>query len=414
VPNLLISKGYHEILAMSLVAFGAPLMRFTGFNGLTFHIGSSESGTGKSVALSLAASVWGSPQYILNPKTSAVTQEHRMGGLGNLPMIIDEITEMNKDFEWISSFVMDMTGGLGKERMKSAVNEERINETSWCSLMLLASNTHTTDFFSGVRQKTSEGHLRRLLELKMNNVISWTNEESEVIGLTRENYGMAGHQYVQWLVRNPIVAKEVTLDVHRKLKLDLKATGDERFWMAGVASMIAGGVLAGSKYANIIDLPIKGIIDALKEIVQKARVIVKTNKRTAEDILNAYTREFYGQFVVVQINADTKKFETVFGNGGVIDKSLTRSQVRGRVEHDQVPGHVNYYIEEQSMKAWCSKLNYGYSDFKRELEKTFVIQYGKKDMLSKTKGPQMSVNIIKITRPETAQADELETHLSMD
>ena len=411
---LLVTKEYYDILAMMLVSVGSPLMRFTGFTGLTFHVGSSETGTGKSLSLGLAASVWGSPQFIISPKTSAVTQEHRIGGLGSLPLIIDEITEMNKDFDWISTFVMDMTSGLGKDRLKSATNEERRNFTVWCALMLLASNTHTTDFFSGVRKKAAEGHLRRLLELKMDKRIDWSHQESETVGLMRENYGVAGHAFVQWLVHNVNIAQEVTRTVHKNLKLEMEDTGDERFWMAGVAAAIAGGVLLGKEYANIVELPMKEITLALKNIILSARQIVKTSKRSAEDILNAYTREFFGQFVVVQINDKTKQMETSYGNGGTIDQSITRTQVRGRVEHDIVPGHINYYIEEQQLKAWCSSMNYGYVDFKRQLEKHFVIQYGKKDMLSKTRGPQMRVNVIKITRPETTDASELEDHVSLE
>jgi hypothetical protein len=413
VVDLLIIKKHYEILAMALVGFGSPLMRFTGFNGLTFHIGSSESGTGKSVALNLAASVWGSPQYIVNARTSSVAQEQRLGDLGSMPLIIDEITEMNKDFEWISAFVMDMTIGLGKERMKAGTNEERRNYTIWCALMLLASNTHATDFFSGVRQKASEGHLRRLLETKMDTILTWTHEESEKIALLQTNYGVAGHKYVQWLVRNIDTAREVTRKVHRDLKVQMQGTGDERFWMAGVASLLAAGILIGKNYADIVNLPMTQIVEALKDIVQKARFIVSTNKRTAEDVLNAYTREFFGNFVVVQINKATNRLETTFGDGAVIDKTLTRSQVKGRVEHDIVPGHINYYIEEQLLKAWCSSMNFGYADFKRQLEQKFLVVYGRKDMLSKTRGPQMRVNVLKITRRETPEADEIENHVSL-
>jgi hypothetical protein len=410
VVQLLVNRKQHDILGMALTAFGAPLMQFSNFEALTYHIGSSNSGTGKSVSLSLAASVWGVKHYILNPKTSVLAQEHRAGSMGNLPIIVDEITEANKDFEWLSTFVMDMTGGGGKDRLHAGKNEERVNNTFWRTLFLLASNTHATDFFSGVRKKTAEGHLRRILELKMEKVLTWSPEEEETLSLMRHNYGVAGHAYVQWLVRNREIAHAVYNKVHRQLKAELKATGDERFWIAGISANIAGGILIGSNYANIIDLPMKGIIDALKDIVLKARGIVRANVRDAEDILNAYTREFYGQFIVLRLNDKTKTMETSFGNGGVTDQTITRSQIKGRVEHDIVPGHVNYYIEETQMKAWCSHMNYGYADFKKQLEKKFVVTYGKKDMLSKTRGPQMRVNVIKITRSETQNADEIEAH----
>ena len=46
-------------------------------------------------------------------------------------------------------------------------------------------------------------------------------------------------------------------------------------------------------------------------------------------------------------------------------------------------------------------MSYGYADMRKELEKSYRVDYVKKDMLAKTKGPQMRVNAIKISRPES-------------
>ena len=46
-------------------------------------------------------------------------------------------------------------------------------------------------------------------------------------------------------------------------------------------------------------------------------------------------------------------------------------------------------------------MSYGYSDLKAELETlpNYKIGYMRKDMLAKTRGPSMRVNVIKISRP---------------
>ena len=400
VPEMLIQRKHYDILALALVAFGAPLMYFAPFKALTFHIGSTESGAGKSLALNLAASVWGSDNYIISASSSLMAQEHRLGVLRNLPLIIDEITEANnKDFEWLSSFVMYISGGIGKERMKSSTNEERDNYTTWRSLTLLASNTHTTDFFSAVRKKIAEGHLRRILELKMEKTITWSLEEQDTVGLLRENYGVAGREYVRWLVRNADSAREIYKKMYTMLRTNVNATGDERFWVAGCAACIAGAVLVGPKYANIVDIPVGKVVRVFEDLIEEARLIVQSNKRGAEDVLNSYTREFFGNMVVVKINKATKRMETSFGDGGVIDKTITRSSVKGRVEHGAFADKISYFIEEQQMKAWCSNMNYGYRDFCKQLEKVFTVRFCKKDLLAKTNGPQMRVSAIQIIRP---------------
>jgi hypothetical protein len=140
---------------------------------------------------------------------------------------------------------------------------------------------------------------------------------------------------------------------------------------------------------------------------------VRANVKNAEDILNNYTRQYYGNFVVVQFNDQTKTMETSFGNGGVIDKSLVRAEVKGRVEHNSVPGHIRYMIEEQQLRGWCSAMNYGYADFKEQMEKEFVVSYDKKDLLAKTRGPQMRVSVMTITRPEI-HIDDADPEVSVE
>ena len=71
----------------------------------------------------------------------------------------------------------------------------------------------------------------------------------------------------------------------------------------------------------------------------------------------------------------------------------------GRVEHGATPGHVDYFIEERLLMSYCSSMSFGFADFKRQLEKVFTVSYiGRKDMMSKTRGPQMRVAVIKISR----------------
>jgi hypothetical protein len=161
--------------------------------------------------------------------------------------------------------------------------------------------------------------------------------------------------------------------------------------------VVAGAILAGTKYAGIIDLPVEKIMLCLKTIVEKARNIMKSSVRTAEDILNSYVREYYGNFVVLSATPDG--IGAAFGNGALIDQTTMRSDVAGRVEHNTAPGFTDFYIEEQLLKAYCSSMSFGYSDFKRQLEAMYRITYMRKDMMSKTKGPPMRVNVMRINRP---------------
>lgn len=398
VINMLTARKMHEVLALSLVGFGAPLMRFTGYDGFTFHLGSSESGTGKTLTLELAASIWGHPtKFRVSKSTSDVAMQQRLGMLNNLPLISDEITSKNrKDFEWMPGFIFDMAEGQGKERMESGANKERENTTYWKSMALLSSNTHVIDYLTGARKHSSEGEIRRVLELTLSNIIQWQEGDTEIISTLKNNYGVAGQQYAQFLVDNKDVVEDTVRQVRAKLKRDFQFTDDERYWLAGCTCLLAGGLLAGSSHAKIADFPMAGITEVLRKIVQNARATIKANVRTAEDILNAYIREFYGKFVVVKTLDNT--LAASLGDNGVIDQSITRSEIFGRVEHGVTVGFVDFYIEEKLMKQYCSSMSFGYTDFKRQMEAMYMVSYSKKDLMSKTKGPQMRVNAMKISR----------------
>lgn len=396
VISTLTTKKLHEVLALGLVGFASPLMRFTGYDGITFHLGSTESGTGKSLTLELAASVWGHPtKYRVSKSTSDVAMQQRMGLLYSLPLISDEITNKNrKDFEWIAGFIFDTSEGQGKDRMESGANKERENTTYWKSMALLSSNTHVMDYLTGARKHSSEGEIRRVLELTLTSIIEWETHELEGIELLKANYGVAGHVYAQYLVDNLAEVRDLMGNVRKRLKQEFKFRDDERYWLAGCTSLVAGALLASK--AGICDFPMEGVLKVLKGMVDSARDMIKDNLRTAEDVLNAYIREYYGKFVVVK--ALEGALASSLGEEGVIDQSITRSEIFGRVEHNVTPGHVDFYIEEQLLKKYCSTMSFGYSDFRKQMESMYHISYLKKDLMSKTKGPQMRVNAMRISR----------------
>ena len=401
VFNMLIAKEEWSVLAMSLVGPASLLMNFTKFNGCVYHLGSSESGMGKSLALELAASFFGHPErYRVTQSTSIVASQQRQGLLNSLPFIIDETTSKSReDFEWLPEFLLDLTQGKGKDRMKQGSNEERINTSTWKLLVLLSSNTHVMDFLSGARKHASQGEMFRILELQMNRKLKWTTEEGKTLGLLKDNFGVVGLEFIRWLVQNRETAKEVLMKTQANLETEFETNADERYWTAGNACILSVLQLLGKKYANLIDIPIKPIVEVLRLMVYSARGIIHGSKRNAEDVLNAYTRERFGKFVVVK-NLNGVLDATLGGNGD-IDQSLTRSDVAGRVEHGFTPGHVDYFIEEQLLKQHCVSMSYGYKDFKEQLERlpNYKIKYLRKDMLSKTRGPTMRVNVMQITRP---------------
>lgn len=402
VINMMINRKLYKHLAVMLLGTGAPFMRYTGLAGMTGHCASTESGTGKSLALELAASVWGHPtRYRTGKNTSAVAMQQRLGLLHCHPLISDEITNnTRKDFEWFPGFLLDMSEGKGKERMESGANKERLNLSTWFSIALLSSNTHGVDWLTGVRKHASEGELRRLLEFIIEDPLSWTSDEVEIIKSLHHNYGVVGYKMVEYMVDNEPMLPQLTNETVQRMYKVFNATNDERFWMAGIGCAITSGVLWSEKYMGIIDLPLKQIIDAYKDVVAFMRKSMRNNVRTAESILNSYISENFGKLLVIRRHAANNTLMAEFGAGREADESITRSSIAGRVEHDVTPGYCDFFIEEQMIKAHCAAHSFGYAAFCKKLAETenITVEFIKKDMASKTKAPPMRVQALKVRR----------------
>lgn len=402
VVSMLIEKKMYRHLSIMLLGAGAPLMRYTGLAGMTVHCASTESGTGKSLALELAASVWGHPtRYRTGKGTSPVAMQQRLGLLHCHPMISDEITNNNrKDFEWFPGFLLDMSEGKGKERMESGANKERLNLSTWFTIAMLSSNTHGVDWLTGVRKHSSEGELRRLLEYIIEDPLSWTSAEVEIIKSLHHNYGTVGFMMADYMVENEALLPELTNETVQRMYKVFNATNDERFWMAGIGCAVAAGVLWSQKYMGVIDLPLKQIIDAYKDVVAFMRKSMRSNVRTAENVLNNFISEHFGKLLVIRRHASNNSLMAEFGAGREADESITRSSISGRVEHDVTPGYCDFFIEEQMLKAHCAAHSFGYAAFCKKLAETpnITVEFMRKDMTAKTKAPPMRVNAMKVRR----------------
>ena len=408
VINMMVRRKLWKHLTIFLAGAASPLMRFTGLFGLTVHCASSESGTGKSLALDTAASIWGHPiHYRTGSGTSAVAMQQRLGHLRSLPLVTDEITTNNRnDFEWFPAFLFSMSEGRGKERMESGTNRERLNLSVWAALALMSSNRPAVDYLTGVRQHSSEGELRRLIEMSMDEKLEWDADEIEIIKSLQSNYGVAGDVLATYFVNNVDYIKKLVPQTVAQMYKEFNAPNDERFWMAGAGIIIAAGILCNSQHTGLVDIPLKEIIGVLKGTFENQRASIQGGKRSAEDVLNAYVQEYQGKFVVVKYG-ERASVLAAFSDGSVVGRNTTKSEVMGRVEHGATIGNTDVYIEERLLRAYCSTMSFSYTTFKEQLSRTFTVSHvQRKDMLGKTDGPPMRVTALKITR-RTDEVDDV-------
>lgn len=415
--HLMVKRKMHTMLALCVDAFGSSLMHFSEYEGFVWHIGSTESGTGKSLTLTAKAGVWGHPvRYRTGKGTSQVAMQQRAGLLNSMPLLIDEITTKTRnDVEWTPEFIFNISEGQGKERMESGSNKERVNNSTWALTCTMTSNTHLVDLLTGGRAHSSHGEMMRMLEWTPSQPLQFDASEHRTLREVRQNYGLAGEAWVQYIVQNYATVKSVWAQVHGMLREKLGFSDEERYWHAACTSSVAAAVLLGEQYSGIIDLPVRAIVEALRELVEQSRKNHAHAARSAEDVLNTYTRDHYGKFVIVRRDdLGTAKAELGLDEA---TKHSTRNSVMGRIEINGPGGTVEYFIEEQLLRQHCAACSFGFADFQRHMRLTekehrvtydrYKVQFGvRKNMLANTDGPALRVSCMHLVVPQAMVRDD--------
>ena len=296
-----------EIRALALcLGWGGPLMKFVGegaLSGFLLNLVSKEGGTGKSTILQAINSIYGSPSALMmNYKDTHNFRLQRFGSLQNITATIDELTNMKP--EPMSDLVYDITSGKGKGRMSSKANVERINNTSWQLPVVSSSNKVIRDALLSIKS-FPEPELLRILEANISLDTSLDAVQSKRhFGRLTNNYGHAITPFIQHVQTDLPATIEFLNKVNEKIDRAAGITGNERFWSAGMAIAIAGGIIANR--LGLHDIPMKPVMDCAVELIKNSRRINKESMFDSEDFLGAFLQRHFHEILVINGTKDNK------------------------------------------------------------------------------------------------------------
>lgn len=176
---------------MISASFASPLVSMVG--GLPFfvHMWSSESGTGKTVALMVAASVWGNPEpgtYIQSFNSTTVGHEKMAAFLNSIPMCIDEL-QLSKDSHGNSRFdVYQLAQGVGRTRGNKNGGVEKT--PTWKNTILTTGETPIVNDGAGA------GAVNRVIDLEVPIGEKVVMDGQRTANTVKQNYGHAGEKFV--------------------------------------------------------------------------------------------------------------------------------------------------------------------------------------------------------------------------
>lgn len=344
----------------ALTAFGSPLLKFTGMHGAIINLIHQSAGTGKSTVLYMCNSVYGHPTELGSMwKDTYNAKIHRLGVMNNLPNTLDEITNtLPQEF---SDLAYSISQGRGKNRMKSSVNEERINIANWQGITLASSNASFYEKLSTLKN-SPDGENMRLLEyhVKKSDAIDTQEGKHMFDHVLRDNYGHAGDIYIQHLVNNLENIKDLLRKVQAKIDKEVQFSSRERFWSAVAACNITGGLVAQS--LKLHDWDMTRIYDWLVRMLNDMREEIKPPTLNPLMIVGDFVNTFIQEALVV--NGKEDKRTNMSANPTLVPK--------GKLNIRYEPDTKYLFITVNSFKEYCAKQQINYKDTLKQLKELNV------------------------------------------
>lgn len=185
----------NRIVRLAFAAsLGSVLIEALRILPFVFHIWSGESGTGKTVAIMAAMSIWGNPKMgglVKTMDATSVNVRRTAAFLYSLPYAGDELQTVkdNKYFTNYDRFIYQITEGIDRGRGKASGGVEETK--TW----------HNSYLFTGeepiTKSNSRAGSKNRVIEIEVEEKL--LEDGNYTVSILTENYGHAGKLLVEYL-----------------------------------------------------------------------------------------------------------------------------------------------------------------------------------------------------------------------
>lgn len=215
---------------MLAASFASPMLEAMNFLPFVVHCWSTVSGIGKTVALKLAASVWGYPErYMMTFNSTTVAFERLCGVLYSLPLCLDELqtakgTNSRVD---VQSAIYNLTEGKGRTRGARFGGLQQVDR--WHNSIIVTGEEPLTD------ARSKAGAVNRVLDIEAGDIPMFANGNLTVQKIC-ENYGHAGKMIVD--VIRKASRQELSL-LHGGFQMKLLTESTPKQAQAGAVILLA-------------------------------------------------------------------------------------------------------------------------------------------------------------------------------
>ena len=197
------------------------------------HLWGVDSGTGKTVALMVAASVLGDPAvgaYVKTFDGTVVGMEKTAAFLNNLPFCLDEL-QLAKDSKGRTTFdVYKLAQGVGRTRGNRSGGVDLT--PTWRNCILTTGESPLTGTASGA------GAVNRVIDIECKSAQAVIKDGMRISGAVKRNYGFAGRKFVERLYQ-PGVIDQVSERYRELFRIHSDRDTTEKQAMAAAAIILA-------------------------------------------------------------------------------------------------------------------------------------------------------------------------------
>ncbi len=189
------------------------------------------TGSGKTVGMMVAASIWGNPAMGRMVRTMNMTVNSMMSVasvLRNLPFFGDELQTIKSRFENYDTLVMRVTEGVDRGRMTNATLQR---QRSWLNSFIFTGEEPCTKSDSG------GGVKNRVIEIECDQAV--VANGNAVVNFIAQHYGCAGRAFVEALEGEQLAA-----DYNEIMKLVLAVTDTTEKQAMAMALMLQADAIA--------------------------------------------------------------------------------------------------------------------------------------------------------------------------
>lgn len=210
------------------------------------------TGSGKSVSMLVAASVWGNPAQgklfkAINGTANYICQQ--LCFLKHLPFFGDELQTLKRDFNGYDNLIMRLTEGTNKGRLnKNAIIQDT---PSWKNILI------TTGEEACTQENSGGGTKNRVIEIECKQVI--VKDGHNVSLFVKNNYGTVGRRYLEFLKDYDLPAE------FKALQRQLSGMGSTAKQYMAMAALLLADKITSEKIFHTPMLTVEDIGEFLKD-----------------------------------------------------------------------------------------------------------------------------------------------------